>query len=71
MCKFLSLATAPIFHFMRTELENFSIIGSLDGDMTVITYYQGKNVIMEDEYDRKIKEYEVALQTPFSWTEIK
>ena len=52
-------------------MENFSIIGSLDGDMTVITYYQGKNVIMEDEYDRKIKEYEVALQTPFSWTEIK
>lgn len=33
-------------------MENFSIIGSLDGDMTVITYYQGKNVIMEYEYER-------------------
>lgn len=52
-------------------VENFSIIGSLDGDMTVITYYQGKNVITEDEYNQKIQEYEVALQTPFSWTEIK
>lgn len=52
-------------------VENFSIIGSLDGDTTVITYYQGKNVITEDEYNRKIQEYEVALQTPFSWTEIK
>lgn len=52
-------------------VENFSIIGSLDGDTTVITYYQGKNVITEDEYNRKTEEYEVALQTPFSWTEIK
>jgi len=52
-------------------VENFSIIGSLDGDTTVITYYQGKNVITEDEYDRKIEEYEVALQTPLTWTEIK
>ena len=52
-------------------VENFSIIGSLDGDTTVITYYQGKNVITEDEYNQKIQEYEVALQTPFSWTEIK
>lgn len=52
-------------------VENFSIIGSLDGDTTVITYYQGKNVITENEYNQKIQEYEVALQTPFSWTEIK
>lgn len=52
-------------------VENFSIIGSLDSDTTVITYYQGKNVITEDEYNQKIQEYEVALQTPFSWTEIK
>ncbi len=52
-------------------VENFSIIGSLDGDTTVITYYQGKNVITEDEYNQKIQEYEVALQIPFSWTEIK
>ena len=52
-------------------VENFSIIGSLDGDTTVITYYQGKNVITEEEYNRKTEEYEVALQTPFSWTEIK
>lgn len=52
-------------------VENFSIIGSLDGDMTVITYYQGKNVITEDEYNQKIQEYEVALQIPFSWMEIK
>lgn len=52
-------------------VENFSIIGSLDGDTTVITYYQGKNVITEDEYNQKIQEYEVVLQTPFSWTEIK
>ena len=52
-------------------VENFSIIGSLDGDTTVITYYQGKNVITEDEYNRKTEEYEVALQKPFSWTEIK
>ena len=52
-------------------VENFSIIGSLDGDTTVITYYQGKNMITEDEYNRKTEEYEVALQTPFSWTEIK
>ena len=52
-------------------VESFSIIGSLDGDTTVITYYQGKNVITEDEYNRKTEEYEVALQTPFSWTEIK
>ena len=52
-------------------VENFSLIGSLDGDTTVITYYQGKNVITEDEYNRKTEEYEVALQTPFSWTEIK
>lgn len=52
-------------------VENFSIIGSLDGDTTVITYYQGKNVITEDEYNQKIQEYEVALQIPFSWMEIK
>lgn len=52
-------------------VENFSIIGSLDGDTTAITYYQGKNVITENEYNQKIQEYEVALQTPFSWTEIK
>ena len=52
-------------------VENFSIIGSLDGDAPVITYYQGKNVITEDEYNRKIEEYEVALQTPLAWTEIK
>lgn len=52
-------------------VENFSIIGSLDGDTTVITYYQGKNVITENEYNQKIQEYEVVLQTPFSWTEIK
>lgn len=52
-------------------VENFSIIGSLDSDTTVITYYQGKNVITENEYNQKIQEYEVALQTPFSWTEIK
>ncbi len=52
-------------------MENFSIIGSLDGDTPVITYYQGKNVITEDEYNRKINEYEVALQTPFTWMEIK
>lgn len=52
-------------------VENFSIIGSLDGDTTVITYYQGKIVITEEEYNRKTEEYEVALQTPFSWTEIK
>lgn len=52
-------------------VESFSIIGSLDGDTTVITYYQGKNVITEDEYNRKTEEYEVVLQTPFSWTEIK
>lgn len=52
-------------------MENFSIIGSLDGDTPVITYYQGKNVITEDEYNRKIKEYEITLQTPLTWTEIK
>ena len=52
-------------------VENFSIIGSLDGDTTVITYYQGKNVITENEYNQKIQEYEVALQIPFSWMEIK
>ena len=52
-------------------VENFSIIGSLDGDTPVITNYQGKNVITEDEYNRKTEEYEVARQTPFSWTEIK
>lgn len=52
-------------------VENFSIIGSLDGDTPVITYYQGKNVITEDEYNRKIEEYEVVLQTPLTWTEIK
>lgn len=52
-------------------VENFSIIGSLDGDTPVITYYQGKKAITEDEYNRKIEEYEVALQTPLTWTEIK
>lgn len=52
-------------------VENFSIIGSLDGDTSVITYYQGKNEITENEYDQKVKEYEVPLQTPLSWTEIK
>lgn len=52
-------------------VENFSIIGSLDGDTPVITYYQGKKAITEDEYNRKMEEYEVALQTPLTWTEIK
>ena len=55
-----------------TELvDSFSVIGHLEGDEPVFTYFQNGDEITEEEYHSKIQNYEVALTTALDWLQIQ
>ena len=55
-----------------TELvDSFSVIGHLEGDEPVFTYFQNGDEITEKEYHSKIQNYEVALTTALDWLQIQ
>lgn len=57
--------------FTPEKIDSISMIGHLEGDVSVFDYSQNGNAITEDEYNSNIQSYEIALEKELHWIQIQ